>query len=223
MFPKIHISIERWRKNEEYGVYVSNMGRVRALRTKEDLNARINQSGYSIVFTDKGSEFVHRLVAYTWLGGERNNNYNVDHINNNKRDNSVKNLRWVQKQVNTEYSSYVLINNALTVTEKQENPTPICAVEKDEDIIMNAGIKKDIRVAALKRMMNNGDAVIEINTKDNKQRTTCTSFSEARHWITMEAKIAYNGTQDNFNKNIIIAIAMNKPYMGYLWKFKKIK
>ena len=221
MFPTLHFVIERWRKNEEYGVYVSNIGRIRSLHTKEDLNIRINSSGYSIVFTDKGSEFVHRLVAYTWLGEKRNDNYNIDHINNNKRDNSVKNLRWVEVQVNTEYSSFVLANS-VTVTEKAQ-PTPIQAVEKDEDLLENIKVSCQIRAGALKRMMQNGDAVLEIYNKNNELVSTCSSFSEARHYITINAKIAYNGPQDNFNQKIISSIAMHKPYMAHIWKYRKVK
>ena len=223
MLPIFHLSIERWRKNKEYGVYVSNFGRIRTLRTKEDLNIRINDSGYSIVFTDKGAEFVHRLVAYTWLGEKRNDSYNIDHINNNKRDNSVKNLRWVEKQVNTEYSSYVLAHNSITVTEK-EQPKPIQAVEKDEDLIQNSQVPAQKRVAAMKRLLDNNDGLLEIyKSKNDELVTTFSSFTEARHYITIEAKIAYNGTQDNFNQKIMSALAMKKAYMTFNWKYRKVK
>ena len=100
MLPKLHFSIERWRKNTEYGVWVSNQGNVKLIKNKETLSPRINGSGYCMVFTELGAVLVHRLVAYTWLGGKRNAKYNIDHINSNKRDNSVKNLRWVTKEIN---------------------------------------------------------------------------------------------------------------------------
>ena len=93
MLPKIHLSVERWRKNTEYGVWVSNQGRVRLLKNKKLLEPRIDKAGYCLVFTDMGAIRVHRLVAYTWLGDRRNEKYTVDHINSNKRDNSIKNLR----------------------------------------------------------------------------------------------------------------------------------
>ena len=106
MFPNFHFSIERWRKNTEYGVWVSTEGRIRLIQNKELLNVRIDKKGYCVVFTEKGQQLVHRLVAYTWLGDKRNEKYNIDHINSNKRDNSVKNLRWVKIEINTQYAQY---------------------------------------------------------------------------------------------------------------------
>jgi len=127
MLPNFHFSIERWRKNEEYGVWVSTHGRVRLIKNKEFLNIRINQDGYCIVFTDKGAQLVHRLVAYTWLGGKRNAKYNIDHINSNKRDNSVKNLRWIEVTLNQQYATYTQ-----TSVPVNEGFDAIDCIEKDE-------------------------------------------------------------------------------------------
>ena len=126
MFPNFHISIERWRKNEEYGVWVSTQGRVRLIQNKEFLNIRINEAGYCVVFTNKGPQYVHRLVAYTWLGGKRNEKYNIDHINSNKRDNSIKNLRWIEVQLNTDYAKYTQTNLKMDSIE---------SIEQTEDFI----------------------------------------------------------------------------------------
>ena len=134
MLPKIHLTIERWRKNKEYGVYVSTCGRVKLIKNKEMLNPRINERGYCTVFTDKGAVMVHRLVAYTWLGGKRNAMYNVDHINSNKRDNSIKNLRWVTIEVNNQYAQYTQTNIVPATTEVVEE-TPIEKIE-DEFVIL---------------------------------------------------------------------------------------
>ena len=117
MFPKIHISIERWRKNEEFGVWVSNQGRVRLIKNRKPLEPRIGKKGYCNVFTEKGSITVHRLVAYTWLGDKRNEKYTVDHINSNKRDNRVKNLRWVTKEINEAYAEFTRAN----IDEEEDN------------------------------------------------------------------------------------------------------
>lgn len=127
MLPNFHFSIERWRKNEEYGVWVSTHGRVRLIKNKEFLNIRINQDGYCMVFTDKGAQLVHRLVAYTWLGGKRNAKYNIDHINSNKRDNSVRNLRWIEVTLNQQYATYTQ-----TSVPVNEGFDAIDCIEKDE-------------------------------------------------------------------------------------------
>lgn len=109
MLPRFHFSIERWKKNEEYGVWVSNQGRIRLIKNKEYLPPRIGSNGYSLVFTNKGLMSVHRLVALTWMKKEvekHDNKFTVDHINSNKRDNSVKNLRVVSEKVNKEYAIF---------------------------------------------------------------------------------------------------------------------
>lgn len=50
MLPIFHFSIERWKYNSEYKVYVSNMGKVRKSK-REDLK----------VFTNKAVIFLLRL------------------------------------------------------------------------------------------------------------------------------------------------------------------
>lgn len=132
MFPNFHFSIERWRKNEEYGVWVSTHGRVRLIQNKEYLNIRINKDGYCVVFTNKGPQFVHRLVAYTWLGGKRNEKYNIDHINSNKRDNSIKNLRWIEINLNTDYAIYTRTDREINEEKEKKVTDSIESVEKTE-------------------------------------------------------------------------------------------
>lgn len=131
MFPRIHLSIERWRKNEEYGVWVSNMGHVRLIKNKQRLEPRIGRKGYCKVFTEQGPVSVHRLVAYTWLGDMRNEKYTVDHINSNKRDNSVKNLRWVSKEINEQYAAFM----SADVIE-EDGKTETCEEEREHWIML---------------------------------------------------------------------------------------
>ena len=142
MLPNLHFSIERWRKNTEYGVWVSTHGRIRLIKNKDFLTPRINNSGYCIVFTDKGREFVHRLVAYTWLGGKRNAKYNIDHINSNKRDNSVRNLRWIEVQLNQDYANYNAVApsniDSIACIEKTEQETSLLTRFQSGEIILIA-------------------------------------------------------------------------------------
>lgn len=99
MLPKIHLSIERWKKNTEYNVYVSTLGNIMDSEKKK-LKIYIDHDGYCQVFIshDKHKR-VHRLVMETWKPND-NINLTVDHINHNKRDNSLKNLEWVSKEEN---------------------------------------------------------------------------------------------------------------------------
>lgn len=111
MLPRLHVSLERWRKNEKYGVWVSTEGRIRLIKNKKLLENRIGNDGYCYVFTKCGMKAVHTIVAKTWLTKECNEiNYTVDHINSNKRDNSVRNLRWVSEDINKRYATFMQIN-----------------------------------------------------------------------------------------------------------------
>ena len=93
----IHFSIERWKFNKEYNVYVSNQGRFKDKDKKEIFPAPCQ--GYLIFRL--GSIWIpaHRLVLKTWMP-VADENLTVDHINHNKRDNSLKNLRWLSKKEN---------------------------------------------------------------------------------------------------------------------------
>lgn len=91
--------VERWKYNKEYGVYVSTQGRVRS-KTKVDIQPKVNQGGYLSVKTSNGGVMVHRLVMYTWRPTDGMNDLTVDHLNHNKRDNSLDNLEWVTMKEN---------------------------------------------------------------------------------------------------------------------------
>jgi len=210
MLPKIHLTIERWRKNKEYGVYVSTCGRVKLIKNKELLNPRINERGYCTVFTDKGAVMVHRLVAYTWLGGKRNAMYNVDHINSNKRDNSIKNLRWVTIEVNNQYAQYTQTNIVPAATEVVEE-TPIEKIEDEfailysEEASINDKIKIFEQLYKDKRfyLKYNGRAIIE-------------------YLQLFDIKFPGNKPRKNvFLENVINACINRQEYGGYKWELIK--
>lgn len=98
----IHLSIERWKWNADFGIYVSNKGRFRS-RDKRDLPVKIGNGGYCYVHCE-GTVYkyrlAHRVVMLTWRPTDDAENLTVDHLDHNKRNNAVSNLEWVTKEEN---------------------------------------------------------------------------------------------------------------------------
>jgi len=118
---------EEWKEIECFeGYEVSNFGLVYSHRTGKFLTARMNHNGYSVVslrINGKAkTKRVHRLVAEAFIPNTEQLP-EVDHLNSNKQDNSVTNLRWAtgslntrsraySKQAKSKYNGVIPINNA---------------------------------------------------------------------------------------------------------------
>jgi transposase-like protein len=93
---------------DDYSNYeVSNFGQVKNRKTGRILKPRLNRQGYEYVGLCDGInkpklQQVHRLVLIAFEGISKNENQIfVDHIDNNKTNNCLFNLRWVSQQQNT--------------------------------------------------------------------------------------------------------------------------
>ena len=101
---KININLgERWfnlKENENY--YISNKGRIRNANG-EILKPFINNSGYYCIglWKDnvKKTYCVHKLVAKYFLSNY-NENLDIDHIDNNKLNNDIRNLCQISHKEN---------------------------------------------------------------------------------------------------------------------------
>lgn len=100
--------MEQWKAVEGYeGFYeVSTKdGKVRNVKTGRILKQYDNGSGYFLVGLYQNGKkkdiSVHRLVATAFIPNP-DNLPEVDHINRNRHDNSVENLRWVDRQTNVD-------------------------------------------------------------------------------------------------------------------------
>ena len=108
MFPKLHIELEKWRYNIKYDIYVSSFGRLKD-KNKKFIQPKVNPNGY-LMYENK--EFIHRLVASTFIKTPGWGTLTVDHLDHNKRNNRVSNLEWVSNKENLERAK----NDLLTET-----------------------------------------------------------------------------------------------------------
>ncbi len=131
--------IEQWRSIDGYdGNYlVSSMGRVISLpnnhhRAPKIMKLRLGRGGYlrvGLVRNGKQSMFfVHRLVAGAFIPNVRGCPQ-VNHIDENKKNNCVENLEWVTAKENTNYGTA----RARTSAKQKNNVHPCPVIQKTLD------------------------------------------------------------------------------------------
>lgn len=75
-------------------------------RLPKQLSYKIDKDGYfEVLFSINSKRIckkVHQVVAETFLGNKPSPYYVVDHINRNRQDNRVRNLRWLHRSLNSD-------------------------------------------------------------------------------------------------------------------------
>ena len=90
---------ENWLKINEFDNYsISNFGNVRNDKTNRILK-KSKSNGYLVIGLENKQFRVHRLVAFAFIPNPDNKEY-VDHIDGNKINNHILNLRWASCQEN---------------------------------------------------------------------------------------------------------------------------
>ena len=161
---------EIWKTIENNPNYeVSNMGNVRsvdrfvncnggvAFRKGKMLKKYLSKRGYYVVNLSAKQYKVHRLVAEAFIPNP-DNKPQIDHINTDKTDNSVENLRWVTNKEN--------MNNPITrqncsknnyckgrMGSKHHNSIPIYQLTKEGEIIKKwecaASVAKELNISPI--------------------------------------------------------------------------
>lgn len=124
MLPNFILRVERWKFNKDYGVYVSSLGNFKD-RHKRLLPIKVDQKGYCAVKTEQGYIKAHRLVMFTWKPIPNAENLTVDHLNHNKRDNSVINLEWVTRKENQRRAKNDHVKTEISIEDKNEVPSQL--------------------------------------------------------------------------------------------------
>ena len=96
--------MEEYKKIDGYDNYeISNQGNVRNTDTGKVLKPCKNNMGYLSVTLYKNNIrktfLIHRLVGYAFIPNPQNLR-EIDHINQDKANNSISNLRWISKSNN---------------------------------------------------------------------------------------------------------------------------
>jgi hypothetical protein len=85
--------MEEWKQINGYPEYeISTLGRIKGRRT-QFLKLTLRDLYYEVQLGRGHLKHVHRLVAETFIPKQDGKNY-VDHINRDKLDNRIENLRW---------------------------------------------------------------------------------------------------------------------------------
>lgn len=104
--------IEEWKDIKGYeGLYrVSNYGEVFSVRNSQNLVKRKHTGGYvQFVLSIKGKQqylFAHRLVAMHFIDNP-NKLPQVNHIDEDKKNNFVENLEWCTSEYNNNYGTKI--------------------------------------------------------------------------------------------------------------------
>lgn len=126
---------EIWKPIKDYEGYyeVSNYGRVKSIGNRGRIlkPKKGNNRYYYVILSKNGkpqTKRIHRLVAEAFIPNPDNKPY-VDHINTDRNDNRVENLRWVTHKEN--------MNNPITINRIGRKSKSIVQYNCDTKIIIN--------------------------------------------------------------------------------------
>ena len=134
---------EIWKEIKGFNNYkVSNFGRLISIKTNKILKPTDNGRGYlrfSLLGDDnnKHTVYLHRIIAEAFIPNPDNKPC-IDHINTNKQDNRIENIRWVTYKENT--------NNELTIervrNSGKKNKKKICSIDEYGNKVVYSSVRE---------------------------------------------------------------------------------
>lgn len=101
---------EEWKQIEDYDYYISNKGRV--ISKNGLMKPAESKNGYLYICLCKNgiqkTFSLHRLIAKYFIFNNNENNNIIDHIDRNRKNNNLENLRWVNYKENALNSKSVI-------------------------------------------------------------------------------------------------------------------
>lgn len=125
---------EVWKDIPEYeGLYqVSSLGRVRNNKNYI-LSNSVRYGGYTYVSLSKNGQqkniAVHILVMLAFVGKKENDNIQINHIDENPKNNKLENLEYITQQENCNYGKR--IERVIQTKSQNEGKKIYCAQDED--------------------------------------------------------------------------------------------
>lgn len=167
ILPKFQFRMEKWKWNKEFRIYVSNLGNFKD-EYKNNVPVKINNGGYVMVKTPYGYKSAHRLVMLTFKPVPNAEDLTIDHLNHNKRENSVFNLEWVTQEENllrakkdfiniapNEENFNIAPNKAQLISVIQSSKSTFKDIKEAAKFCQNAYNMKNVPIETITRRINN--------------------------------------------------------------------